>query len=154
PPRGPILSVAFGADARSVSGAVSLWAPPVGSIGLGSVFGPPVGDRRLPRSPRPRRIPFGRLTPLPTPPPKAARPPPVGSRSASPRQPCGSLFGLRAEAAAAVTQHHPGAQTFPHPPRRSCPNPFAVYDLTSITGFRHVSPQEKFLGRRCYPSTS
>ena len=49
-------------------------APPVGSTGLGSVFGPPVGDRRLPRSSRPRRIPFGRLTPLPTPPPNALRP--------------------------------------------------------------------------------
>jgi 2-polyprenyl-6-methoxyphenol hydroxylase-like FAD-dependent oxidoreductase len=39
-----IISCVSGADARSVSGAVSLGAPPGGSTGLGSVFGPPVGD--------------------------------------------------------------------------------------------------------------
>ena len=49
-------------------------ARPDGSIGLGSVFGPPVGDRRLIPLAGPRRIPFGRLTPLPTPPPNALRP--------------------------------------------------------------------------------
>jgi len=38
---------AFGADARNDSGAVSLLAPPAGSTGLGSVFGPPFGDHRL-----------------------------------------------------------------------------------------------------------
>lgn len=65
---------AFGVGARTVSGAASICAPPFGSIGLGSVFGPPVGDRRLPRSTWPCRIPFGRLTPLPTPPPNAPGP--------------------------------------------------------------------------------
>src|SRR5262249_19253786 len=59
-------------------------APPVGSIGLGSVFGPPVGDRRLPRLTGPRRILFGRLPPLPPPPPNALRPAcPSGPRLAS-----------------------------------------------------------------------
>jgi hypothetical protein len=73
-PRAAILPMAFGADARMVSGAVSLCAPPVCSTGLGSVFGPPVGDRHPPRQARPRRIPLGRLTPLPTLPPNALRP--------------------------------------------------------------------------------
>ena len=52
-----IISCVSGADARSVSGAVSLGAPPGGSTGLGSVFGPPVGDRRLPRTTRPSWLP-------------------------------------------------------------------------------------------------
>ena len=80
-PLSPILSVAFGADARKVSGAASPRAPPAGSTGLGSVFSPPVVDHRLPRWTRPRWIPFGRLTPLPTPPPNAPRPTPLGCRS-------------------------------------------------------------------------
>src|SRR5262249_55022625 len=55
---------AFDVDARSVSGAVSICAPPAGSTGLGSVFGPPVGDRRMSCLARPRWIPFGRLPPF------------------------------------------------------------------------------------------
>ncbi len=62
-----IVPVAFGVDARFVSGAASLVARPGGSIGLGSVFGPLVGDDRLPRMSKSRSIPFGRLVPLPTP---------------------------------------------------------------------------------------
>ena len=38
---------AFGVDARKVSGAVSLQAPPDCSTGLGSDFGPLSGDHRL-----------------------------------------------------------------------------------------------------------
>ena len=45
-PAAATVRVAFGADARCVFGAASLRARPDGSIGLGSVFGPPVGDGR------------------------------------------------------------------------------------------------------------
>ena len=84
PPVRPILSLAFGVDARYVSGAVSLVLRPMVRLGRGAFFGPPVGDRRLSRLARPRRIPFGRLTPLPTPPPNALRPArPSAPRSAS-----------------------------------------------------------------------
>ena len=49
---------------------------PVVRLGWGAFFGSLVGDRRLSsRCARSRWIPFGRLTPLPTPPPNAARPP-------------------------------------------------------------------------------
>src|SRR4029453_4454177 len=45
-PAAPIPDLACGADARSASGALGVGARPVGSIGTGSGFGPPLGHDR------------------------------------------------------------------------------------------------------------
>jgi len=144
---GPMLAVAFGVETRKVSGAARLRVPPVGSTGSGSVCGPPVGDRRLSCSARPRWIPLGRLTPLPTPPPKALRlasplrpgwPPPRGRGSHG----GGSPFGVRAAC----------CSSFPHPlslaprcRRRRGRFPQSLHGI-QVNLFGHIAPKGSSLG--------
>ena len=103
---------------------------PDGSIGLGSVFGPPVGDRGPSCRARLRRIPFGRLMPLPTPPPNAAVSRPREPTSIIAQAPCGSTFGVRADPPTAAKQH-PDPQT-PSWTRRDHFHPTASHKTSCV----------------------